>query len=34
MSSRASNKKAWRNQQKKLGIVKKPKAKLGSIHDK
>ena len=34
MSSRAEKKRLWRKHQKKLGIVKKPKVKLGSIHDK
>ncbi len=34
MASRAKRKKAWREHQKRLGITKKPKQKLGSIHDK
>lgn len=34
MASRPKKKKAWREQQYKPGYVKKPKQKLGSIHDK
>lgn len=34
MSSRAKRKKAWREHQRKLGIIKMLKQKLGSVHDK
>jgi len=34
MSSRAKRKITWREHQKRVGIVKKPIQKLGSIHDK
>lgn len=33
MASRPKKKKAWKEQQYKQGFVKKPKQKLGSIHD-
>lgn len=33
MASRPKKKKAWRDSQYKQGFVKKPKQKLGSIHD-